>query len=144
MLFRSGNGLVAIMGIVSVCEFGMVSQLLTRALAAYGAYESAQAFMKSVEEGDVGGMFTNAMWMFLDLAVAFAPCFDGDTIVATETGPKRIDEIKAGDRVWAYDVETGELALKEVHKVFVRPSRTLLGGYSACWSDILSRSDHIL
>ena len=41
-------------------------------------------------------------------------CFDGDTPVATETGFRRIDEIRAGDRVWSYNVETGERALKEV------------------------------
>ena len=53
-------------------------------------------------------------------------CFDGDTPVATETGFRRIDEIRAGDRVWSYNVETGEKALKAVKEVFVRENDELL------------------
>ena len=53
-------------------------------------------------------------------------CFDGDTPVATETGFRRIDEIRAGDRVWSYNVETGERALKEVKEVLVRENDELL------------------
>ena len=46
--------------------------------------------------------------------------------MATETGFKRIDEIRAGDRVWSYNVETGERALKKVKEVLVRENDELL------------------
>ena len=46
--------------------------------------------------------------------------------MATETGFRRIDEIRAGDRVWSYNVETGERALKAVKEVFVRENDELL------------------
>lgn len=46
-------------------------------------------------------------------------CFTGETLVATENGQKRIDEIQVGDKVWAYSVETGETELKTVTKVYV-------------------------
>ena len=46
--------------------------------------------------------------------------------MATETGFRRIDEIRAGDRVWSYNVETGERALKEVKEVLVRENDELL------------------
>ncbi|MGE3911934.1 MAG: polymorphic toxin-type HINT domain-containing protein [Chloroflexota bacterium] len=36
--------------------------------------------------------------------------FSADTDVATEQGPRRIDSIRVGDRVLAYDEETGETA----------------------------------
>ncbi len=62
----------------------------------------------------------------LDVATLFSSCFDGDTPVATETGFSRIDEIRAGDRVWSYNVETGERALKVVKEVFVRENDELL------------------
>ena len=126
MLHALSNGLVSIMGIISVCECGMVAQLLSRALAAYGAYESAQDFTKAVEEGDVSEILFSGANFFLDLAVAFASCFDGDTPVATEDGFRRIDEIQVGDRVWSCNVETGETALKEVEEVFVLENDELL------------------
>ena len=47
-------------------------------------------------------------------------------IAATETGFRRIDEIRAGDRVWSYNVETGERALKAVKEVLVRENDELL------------------
>jgi len=40
--------------------------------------------------------------------------FDGDTLVATETGLVPIKDIKIGDKVWAYNEETGEKSLQEV------------------------------
>jgi hypothetical protein len=53
-------------------------------------------------------------------------CFTGDTLVATEDGVKRIDEIEVSDKAWAYNVETGEFELKEVVTVFVKENREIL------------------
>ena len=47
-----------------------------------------------------------ALLMALDILTITSTCFDGDTLLATEEGQKRIDEIEAGDYVWAYNVET--------------------------------------
>ena len=62
----------------------------------------------------------------MDIVTLFSSCFDGDTPVATETGSRRIDEIQIGDRVWSYNVETGERSLKAVKEVFVRENDELL------------------
>ena len=40
--------------------------------------------------------------------------FDGDTLVATENGLRPISEIKIGEKVWAFNEETGEKSLQEV------------------------------
>jgi len=40
--------------------------------------------------------------------------FDGNTLVATEFGLVAIKDIKIGDKVWAYNEETGEKSLQEV------------------------------
>ena len=45
-------------------------------------------------------------------------CFIGGTLVATEDGLKPIEEIEVGDKVLAYDEETGEQAYKKVVKLF--------------------------
>ena len=36
------------------------------------------------------------------------------TLVSTEEGQRAIEEVEAGDKVWAYDEETGEKGLKEL------------------------------
>ncbi|HKK74566.1 MAG TPA: polymorphic toxin-type HINT domain-containing protein [Saprospiraceae bacterium] len=41
-------------------------------------------------------------------------CFTGSTLVLTENGPKEIKDVQVGERVWAYDEETGDIALKKV------------------------------
>ncbi|TGD56848.1 polymorphic toxin-type HINT domain-containing protein [Flavobacterium humi] len=47
-------------------------------------------------------------------------CFTAGTLVYTEKGYKNIEDIKVGDKVWAYDDATGNLALKEVIDTFTR------------------------
>ena len=50
--------------------------------------------------------------------VRFRQCFKEGTLVATEDGLKPIEEIEVGDKVLAYDEETGEQAYKEVVRLF--------------------------
>jgi len=45
-------------------------------------------------------------------------CFKEGTLVETEDGLKPIEEIEVGDKVLAYDEETGEQAYKEVVRLF--------------------------
>ena len=45
-------------------------------------------------------------------------CFIGGTLVATEDGLKPIENIQVGDKVLAYDEETGEQAYKKVVRLF--------------------------
>ena len=53
-------------------------------------------------------------------------CFVAGTLVSTEDGQKAIEEVETGDRVWAYDEETGNCALKEVEEVFVSETDKLI------------------
>ncbi|KPH96791.1 Hedgehog/intein hint domain-containing protein [Actinobacteria bacterium OK074] len=47
-----------------------------------------------------------------------AKCFPPGTKVATEDGPKPIEEIEVGDRVWSLDQATGQQSLQRVLKLF--------------------------
>lgn len=49
-------------------------------------------------------------------------CFPAGTKVHTDEGLKNIEDIRAGDRVWSYDEETGEQSLQEVLQTNVRES----------------------
>ena len=55
--------------------------------------------------------------MSISLYTLSCQCFTGDTLVSTEDGDVRIDEIRPGDKVWTNNVETGEKELQEVKSV---------------------------
>ena len=125
-LHAAANGTLAFVDLYGFCQYGTIVQLLVKGLAVYDANNSIKAFRKAVDDGNVAGILMSSLSFVLDVATLFSSCFDGDTPVATETGFRRIDEIRAGDRVWSYNVETGERALKVVKEVFVRENDELL------------------
>ena len=53
-------------------------------------------------------------------------CFAAGTLVQTEDGLRPIEEVKAGERVWAWDERTGEVALRVVERAFVRQAEALV------------------
>ncbi|MDH6567711.1 hypothetical protein M2160_002732 [Streptomyces sp. SAI-117] len=53
-------------------------------------------------------------------------CFPAGTRIATEHGTRPIEEIRAGDRVWAQDPETGERRLRTVAGVMERTADALV------------------
>ena len=55
---------------------------------------------------------------FIGQKLGWIQCFIAGTLVAAETGYVTIENIKAGDLVWAHDLETGETALKPVVQTF--------------------------
>ena len=61
-------------------------------------------------------------------AAALSPgvCFVAGTTIATEFGDEKIEDIKPGDLVWAWDEETGEVALKEVVQTFEKEATELV------------------
>ena len=55
---------------------------------------------------------------FIGQKLGLIHCFIEGTLVATKAGLVPIEDIQAGDYVWATDEETGETALKEVVQTF--------------------------
>lgn len=55
---------------------------------------------------------------FIGQKLGIIQCFIEGTLVATNAGLVPIEDIQAGDYVWATDEETGETALKEVVQTF--------------------------
>ena len=80
--------------------------------------------------------------MLSSVSAIFMKCFTGDTLVATEDGEKRIDEIAVGDYVWAEDTVTGEQVLKRVSKVYVKETDHLIHIGTSTGEDIETTENH--
>ena len=81
-----------------------------------------QAFEDSVTENFVDAVVTSFAVAAITVAVGNfitrKHCFKEGTLVETEDGLKPIEEIEVGDKVLAYDEETGEQAYKPVVQLF--------------------------
>ena len=124
-----------------MCQMEMLGPLLKAFLVGYGYYIQIDAFNKAVEEGDIISAVLIAIQLGTDLTALADSCFTGETLVAAEDGQKRIDEIKVGDKVWAYNVETGETELKKVTTVYVHEVEEILH-LSTTEGDIDTTTNH--
>ena len=68
----------------------------------------------AVKSGDPEKIIVESVRLAISFFALKCQCFTGDTLVSTEDGSRRIDEIEVGDKIWAYNTETGEKELKEV------------------------------
>ena len=82
------------------------------------AYESQKLFFEVTAEAGTA--------MLAGFSDSPNLCFIAGTIILAEEGRKAIEEIEAGDRVWAWDEETGEVALKEVVETYVNETDELV------------------
>lgn len=71
------------------------------------------------------GLFSGMMYM-ADSGVQMGVCFVEGTSISTAEGQTTIEEIKPGDLVWAWNEETGEVALKPVVETYVNECDELI------------------
>ncbi|MDD6296585.1 MAG: polymorphic toxin-type HINT domain-containing protein, partial [Firmicutes bacterium] len=81
--------------------------------AEYGA----GALISTVAGGAAGGASANAL--------PGHSCFIAGTEVLTEDGTKKIEDIHAGEMVWAWDEQTGDVSLKKVVETYVNETTEL-------------------
>lgn len=81
-----------------------------------------QGFAKSVQDNFLEAVVTSfafsAVTVALSNVIQHYQCFKEGTLVETEDGLKPIEEIEIGDKVLAYNEETGDQAYKEVVRLF--------------------------
>jgi RHS repeat-associated protein len=117
-----------------VCAAKAIMAALQTVLGVGGVYLGGEAAVQDYKNGDYAAAIVNAILAAVSASAALAgaknlatpSCFDGDTPISTENGQKRIDEIKVGDKVWAYDTVSDSLELKEVTTVYVKSSNELV------------------
>ena len=131
------NGFMMGGGYSALSQLAGCIPLLKLMVAAYDGYMAIGNFMAAGEawqnEDYVAAIYyavSGAVGLYYAGKTAMQTCFTGDTLVAAENGQKRIDEIKVGDKVWAFNVETGEAELKTVTKVYVHAVNEVLHLYT--------------
>jgi hypothetical protein len=60
-----------------------------------------------------------------------AACFIAGTIIMTDAGEKPIENIRPGDKVWTYNIESGAQELAEVPNNFSRSAQDFVRLYFA-------------
>ena len=73
-----------------------------------------------------GGVYGGVEAYGLTKPACPSKCFVAGTLVHTSNGTEEIENIKVGDIVWAWDEETGDVALKEVVETYVNETTELV------------------
>lgn len=113
-----GAAIGAATGAASGAAIGAVSHRIKT-----GSWEGAG---QAALEGAADGFMTGAISGAVTGALTSPYCFVAGTLVRTGDGAKPIEEIQPGDWVWAWDEETGEVALRPVMETYVNETDALV------------------
>ena len=83
-----------------------------------GFYEGQKAIFETAAE--VGTMAISAA------STSPQVCFVAGTMILTANGAKNIETVQTGDYVWAWDEETGDVALKKVVETYINETDELV------------------
>lgn len=100
--------------LINCAAKAVLGEAAATVLKIVGIAQDMGSFIEAVKSGDPEEIIIESLRLAVSLFTLKCQCFTGDTLVSTEDGYRRIDDIKAGDYVWAYNTETGETELKEV------------------------------
>lgn len=113
-----GAAVGAAMGAVSGATTGAITHRVST-----GSWEGAG---QAALEGAADGYMTGAISGFISGGMTSNACFVAGTAVLVSSGYVAIEDIRAGDYVWAWDEETGDIALKRVVETYVNESKELI------------------
>jgi RHS repeat-associated protein len=111
----------------------------TSAISKSGVRITEGIFQNGIRSGlasvyrDIKGRFiTNEVVVYASKASKVsAACFIAGTIIMTDAGEKPIENIKPGDKVWTYNIESGAQELAEVPNNFSRSAQDFVRLYFA-------------
>lgn len=121
-----GRGIVTALFINRMCQIKQIEPFVKLFVLGFGLYGQGESIIDAAQSGQWDLVFVRSAQLLIQVMSLPQTCFTGDTLVAAEDGQKRIDEIKVGDKVWAYDIYTGESELKEVLTVYVHEQTEIL------------------
>ncbi len=101
-----------------MCKMGL-GIILKPIMGIFGLGSQVDQIQEAIKSGDPAEIAVRFVQLVCMLFGMTSQCFTGDTLVSTEDGLRPIEEIQAGDYIWAEDTETGEKELKQVTDVIV-------------------------
>ena len=141
VLFGIAGGIISGVLLKKMCNIKKLGPIISKVALLGGYAAQVKAIEGAIKNKQWDQVITQTFHLTLSILALSDNCFTGDTLVATENGQKRIDEIEVGDKVWAYDIFTGETALKEVTKVYVHEVDEILHLHTTC-GDIDTTTNH--
>ena len=141
VLFGIAGGIISGVFLKRMCDIKNIGPVISK-IALLGGYASqVKAIENAIKNEQWDQVITQTFHLTLSILALSDNCFTGETLVASENGQIRIDEIEVGDKVWAYDIFTGETELKEVLTVYVHEVDEILHLYTSC-GDIDTTTNH--
>lgn len=119
-------GVITSLFINHMCQMKAIGPIISKVMTGYGLVSQWESIMEAANNKDWDLVGTRSVQLIISLMSLHQTYFTGETLVATEDGQKRIDEIEVGDKVWAYDIYTGETELKEVLTVYIKDQNEIL------------------
>ena len=119
------KGLVvqSLISCVSTAVFGEAAAFMLKLV---GIGQDTYGLIEAIKSKDPKEIVIATVRLAVSVFTLKSQCFAGDTLVSTEEGNRRIDEIKPGDKVLSYNTETGENEFQEVKNVSVSKTDILV------------------
>ena len=112
----------AIIGFAVGAVTGAVTGAVSNRIKTGSWRGSGKAALEGAADGALSGTISGAITGGLNSNA----CFIAGTTVVTATGYVAIESVRAGDKVWAEDPDTGKTELKEVIRTFVNETEELV------------------
>ena len=119
------KGLV-VQSLISCVATAVFSEAAAFMLKLVGIGQDTYGLIEAIKSKDPKEIVIATVRLAVSVFTLKSQCFTGDTLVSTEEGNRRIDEIKPGDKVLSYNTETGENELQEVKNVSVSKTDILV------------------
>ena len=116
----------ALVGAVTQSAIGAVTGGISSAVMHRMTTGSWSGAANAAIDGAASGFMTGAITGAISGAISSPYCFVAGTTVLTAAGVAAIETIHKGDVVWAWDEETGDVALKEVVETYVNETDELV------------------
>ena len=119
------KGLVvqSLISCVATAVFGEAAAFMLKLV---GIGQDTYGLIEAIKSKDPKEIVIATVRLAVSVFTLKSQCFAGDTLVSTEEGNRRIDEIEPGDKVLSYNTETGENELHEVKNVSVSKTDILV------------------